>query len=125
MFQPSDHLVIEAEDPPQLLFVGGDTESVLEEGQLVQVVPLARQLGDQAQFLGADSAQDLPETTAWRAYSERVRLQAFALRCTRRYSASPTRKRTVRERKVAVLFRGRPPLGFVTSMAWECWRWNK
>ena len=37
-----------------------------------------------------------PETTAWRAYSERVRLQAAALRCTRRYSASLTRKRTPR-----------------------------
>lgn len=66
-----------------------------------------------------------PETTAWRTYSERVRLQAAALRCIRRYSASLTRKRTVRERKVAALFRGRPPLGFTTSMARGRWQWNK
>lgn len=58
LFQPSDHLVVEAEDPPQLLLVGGDTEGVLKEGQLVQVVPLARQFGDQAQLLGADPPQD-------------------------------------------------------------------
>lgn len=60
MFQPSDHLVVEAEDSPQLLLVRGNTEGMLKEGQLVQVVPLARQFRDQAQLFGTNPPQDPP-----------------------------------------------------------------
>jgi hypothetical protein len=60
LFQPFDYLVVEAEDPSQLLLVGGNAEGVLEEGQLVQVIPFARQFGDKAQLLGADPPQDPP-----------------------------------------------------------------